>query len=78
MKQVNGYEVKEFTYSSRTERDNHVALMKEEGWYESGQVKRLKEGVSLFYANDNDREWYARFHRPSNLILPRVNKEELV
>ena len=63
MKQVNGYEVKEFTYESRTKRDYHVAEMESEGWEESGKVRRLKDGASLFNASENDYEWYALFQR---------------
>ncbi|MGG1453445.1 hypothetical protein ABE325_21285 [Bacillus licheniformis] len=63
MRQVNGYEVQEFIYHSKTARDYHVAEMEQEGWTQSGQVKRLKEEISLLEATEEDYEWYARFHR---------------
>ena len=63
MKQVNGYEIKEFTYESKVRRNHHVAEMELEGWEESGQVKRLKEGANLLTATENDYEHYARFQR---------------
>lgn len=63
VKQVSGFEEKSFTYSSRTKRDIHVEQMTEQGWEESGQVRRLKPGVSLFDATEQDYEWFARFQR---------------
>jgi hypothetical protein len=63
VKQVNGFEVKEFTYESRVKRDYHVAEMEQEGWTESGKVRRLKPNASLFNATENDYEWFAQFSR---------------
>lgn len=63
MKQVNGYEVQEFVYESREERDTHVEKMEKENWMESGQVRRLKEGVNVSTATKDDYDWYASFQR---------------
>ncbi|MCY1628328.1 hypothetical protein AAG663_22610 (plasmid) [Bacillus licheniformis] len=63
MRQVNGYEVQEFIYHSKTARDYHVAEMEQKGWTQSGQVKRLNEEISLLDATEEDYEWYARFNR---------------
>jgi len=63
LKQINGYEIKEFTYESKTGRNYHVAEMELQGWTESGQMKRIKEGVSILKATKDDYEWYALFKR---------------
>ncbi|AKO91958.1 hypothetical protein BEH_07505 [Priestia filamentosa] len=63
MKQIRSYEVKEFTYNSKTYRNYHVADMEREGWIESGQMKRLKPNVSITDATKDDYEWYAHFQR---------------
>jgi len=72
MKQVSGYEVQEFTYHSKAARDYHVTEMEQKGWTQSGQVKRLKEEISLLNATEEDYEWYARFHRST------MSKERLI
>lgn len=63
MKQTGSYEVKEFTYESKTKRNYHVAEMEQEGWEEDGRTKRLRDGVSIMDANKDDYEWFARFQR---------------
>lgn len=62
MKNVKHQEILEFTYASEEERKAHVELMLSEGWQVSGQVQRLKEGVSVWNSNnDEDYEWFAIF-----------------
>jgi hypothetical protein len=63
MKKINDYTINEFTYESKTVRNHHVAEMEQEGWEESGQVKRLKDHVSIMDATDKDYEWFARFRK---------------
>jgi hypothetical protein len=63
MKLIVSYQVKEFTYKSKTSRDYHVSEMEEEGWNESGRVKRLKEDVNILTATENEYEWFANFQR---------------
>jgi len=63
MKQVNGYEVREYVYESREERERHIKTMDSQGWMESGTVKRIKPDVNIMTATENDYEWYAHFQR---------------
>jgi hypothetical protein len=63
VRQIVGYEVKEFTYESKIKRDYHVAEMELEGWQESGRKRRLKPEVNLLNATENDYQWYAHFYR---------------
>jgi hypothetical protein len=63
MEKVSHYEIVEYTYENRNERDSHVSDLYLDGWIEEGKVKRLKNGVSLLDATENDYEWYARFIR---------------
>lgn len=63
MKQVNGYEVQEFIYETREERNAHVEIMEQEGWRENGSARRLKEGAHISTATKDDYEWYASFLR---------------
>lgn len=63
MKQVLVTITEEYTYSSREERDLHVAKMEELGWDCSGQVRRLKPDVLIQDANNKDEnyDWFASF-----------------
>lgn len=63
MRNICGYEVKEFIYDTKEERENHIAQMVRDGWEQSGQTRRLKPGVSLMLAKPNDYEWFAQFRR---------------
>ena len=59
MKKVRHYEVAEYTYETKEERDMHVATMYIDGQRDEGQRRKLKEGVSIIDATKDDYEWYA-------------------
>lgn len=62
MKQIMHQEILEFTYNTREERDMHVEVMTEQGWENSGKVKRLKNGVPIWDSDNKDNyEWFADF-----------------
>lgn len=65
LKLVSHQEIKEFTYESREERDEHVELMRKDGWDDCGRVRRLKVGISIWGAENNPEnyEWFAEFYR---------------
>jgi hypothetical protein len=60
MKKISHYEVSEYTYDTRQERDNHIADLYEEGWRDEGKIRKLKDNVSIMDAQPEDYEWYAR------------------
>lgn len=62
-KLINFYEVFEYTYESREERDKHVAERVEKGFIDSGKLRRLKPEVSIYDATENDYEWYSQLTR---------------
>ena len=62
MKQVMHQEILEFTYDTEEERDKHVEEMISQGWKNSGKVKCMKPGTSIWNSNDeNNYEWFADF-----------------
>jgi hypothetical protein len=63
MKKVNHYEVMEYTYENKSEKDNHIADLYLEGWRDSGKIKRMKDGVSIMDATSEDYEYYAHLVR---------------
>lgn len=60
MKKISHYEITEYTYETREERDNHIYELYKEGWLDEGKVRKLKDGVSLLNAQPEDYEWYSR------------------
>lgn len=57
-------ETKEFVYPNGEIREEHITLMEQEGWYEIGPKRRLKEGVRLTdKPSAEDYEWCATFGR---------------
>lgn len=63
MNKITHYEVSEYIYDTREEREKHVELMESQGWYNSGQLKRMKHGVSIMDARNSDYEYYGHFTR---------------
>jgi len=61
MKQIMNQEILEFVYETKEERDDHVEDMLIAGWETSGKVKRMKDGVGIMDATQDDCEWFADF-----------------
>lgn len=64
MQKVLHREIQEFTYDTEEERLAHVHEMQQQGWYVSGKVRRIKPGVSIWDANDeNSYQWFAEYFK---------------
>lgn len=63
LKLIRHYEVVEFTFESKEEREEYVKFYENGDWVDSERMKKLKDGVSIMDATENDYEWYAHLTR---------------
>lgn len=63
MKEVYTLTTKEYEYESKESRDINVEYMESLGWQCDGQIRKLKEGVSLLDYTEEDRIFMARFQK---------------
>lgn len=65
MKKISHQENVEYTYESEEERSEHINFMTMpiNGWNVGSRSMRIKDGVHIMNATEEDYEWYAEFWR---------------